>query len=58
MSYVVRRRHLIDNLQELPKEEQPPSSLYFDDMALEEWFNRKNSGAQNIINLQIDDIEE
>jgi len=39
-SYLIRKRIQIDGWMELPKDKRPPESIWDDNEALEEWFDR------------------
>lgn len=42
ISFVIRKRMQIDNLNELPKDKRPPEKIIWDgtDKDLDEWFNK------------------
>lgn len=40
VSFVIRRRMMIDGFYELAKDQRPPKSLYDKPNALKEWFER------------------
>ena len=60
LSFVVRKRMQIDNLNEIPKDKKPPEDLIWDGAAeeIENWIEKvfKNKQDKNV-NLMIKDSE-
>ena len=60
ISYVIRKRSQIDNLNELPKEKRPPTKLLWDAPVeeLEIWLENVLSGKQvKTTNIAIDESQ-
>lgn len=61
ISFVIRKRIQIDNLNELPKEKRPPDKLIWDGNSdeLDDWMERvfRNPGEKDGIDLIISEIE-
>ena len=63
LSFVIRKRIQIDNLNELPKEKRPPELMIWDGTSkdIENWydkvFNRKKKPSDEKISIPYDDIE-
>lgn len=59
-SYVIRKRILIDNLSELPKEKRPPYKIIFDGTSkeLDDWIEGALHGKNsNEFIIDIDEVE-
>lgn len=64
ISYVIRKRQQIDNLNELPSEKRPPDNILWHNNpdVLNNWIERvtgrkEDNAEQGIINFPIDEIE-
>ena len=56
---VIRLRENIDSFMELPKDKRPPEDIWFDQIELEEWFDRVfDSGKSTKLELVIDEVEQ
>lgn len=54
----MRMRETIDSYAQLPKDKQPPESIWFDADELDEWFDRAfSSNKDTTFDLYIDDVE-
>jgi hypothetical protein len=60
ISFVLRKRMQIDNLNDLPKEKRPPDSILWEGTTedLDDWLDRVfDSNKSNTTDMIIDDIE-
>jgi hypothetical protein len=57
IAQVIRMREMIDGFYELPKDKRPPENIWFDNDALEEWFDRLYTNKENVFNLSIGEVE-
>jgi len=59
ISFTIRKRMQIDNLNELPKDKRPPDSIIWDGTSeeIDEWLDRVFSNEKNEVDLVIDEIE-
>jgi hypothetical protein len=63
LSFLIRKRQQLDNLNELSKEKRPPENMIWDGTPeeLDEWidkvFDIKSSGNPNEFQIEIADIE-
>lgn len=63
ISYVIRKRQQIDNLNELPKEKRPPEDIIWDGTPedLDEWLDKvlgDPKKSQTQVEIVLKDIEE
>lgn len=62
ISYVIRKRQQLDNLNELPRDKRPPEKLIWDGTSddIDEWIERvfKTPGGKDGIDVVITDIED
>ena len=62
ISYVIRKRQLIDSFRELPREKRPPDDIIWDGTSedLDEWFDKvfKRNEREEDNTIIITDIEE
>jgi len=63
ISYVIRKRIQVSNLQEIPKDKRPPDLMIWDkpNEDIDEWlelvYDRKEKSASNEFQIEIKDIE-
>lgn len=65
ISYVIRKRQQIDNLNELPKEKRPPENILWEGTSedLEEWLtdvlktNKDKPLNENVFHISLNEIE-
>lgn len=62
ISFVIRKRQQLDNLNELPKEKQPPEDMIWEGTSeeIEDWINKvfdHNKGS-NTAEFIIEDVED
>ena len=59
LSYVIRRRMMIDGFNELPRDHKPPKSIFDKPSELKEWFDRIHGDKQTEFkfNVKEEDVE-
>jgi hypothetical protein len=60
VSYIVRKRQQVDNINELPEDKRPPELMIWDGTVdeIESWINNSMSGKQsNTADIYVENIE-
>jgi len=62
ISFIVRKRQQIDNLNEIPRDKRPPEQMIWEGTSeeLDDWIDRvfKTKEKESSTNIVIEDIEE